>query len=134
MDPYALFVLGALAVLLVVLWMLGASSPRAGPELLDRGAHHRYEQQMLAEIEDLDQMLALANERRRRRGAPELTEHGLRRQVAEDLTGALREREARLAEADLRELVDARNARRRKRGEAELSVEQVKAEVERWRA
>lgn len=134
MDPFALLVFSGLALLVLVLWLLGAHHPRSSNDLLARDVGRRYEQQMLAEVEDLDQMLALTNERRRRRGRPELTEHALHRRVAEDLTDAQRRREATLAAADLQELVDARNARRRKRGEPEMTVAEVRAEVERWHA
>jgi hypothetical protein len=132
-DPFAVVILGGIAVLVLALFLLGRYFPGSGAEQLDWGVRNTYEQKVFAEIEDLDQMLEAANVRRRRRGEAELTEHALHKRVQEDMTEAQRLREAHLAEVDLQQLLDAKNERRRRRGLPPVTLEEVKAEVERWR-
>jgi uncharacterized protein YkwD len=132
-DPFAVVILGGIAALVLALYLLGRYFPGSGAEQLDWGGRGMYEKKVYAEIEDLDQMLEAANARRRARGAPELTEHGLHQQVQADMTEAQRSREGHLAEQDLQQLLDAKNERRRRRGLPPVTLDEVKAEVERWR-
>jgi hypothetical protein len=132
-DPFAVIILGGVVALVLALFLLGRYFPGSGAEQLDWRPARSYDQKVLAEIEDLDQMLEAANERRRRRGEPELTEHALHQRVHEDMVASNREREAHLAEEDLQQLLDAKNERRRRRGLPPVTLEEVKAEVERWR-
>jgi hypothetical protein len=132
-DPFAVIILGGIAALVLALFLLGRFFPGSGAEQLDWRRGGSYDQKVLAEIEDLDQMLEAANVRRRRRGEPELTEHALHERVREDMTEAEKRREAHLAEEDLQQLLDAKNARRRRRGLPPVTLDEVKAEVERWR-
>ena len=133
MDPFAVIILGGVAALAVALYLIGRFFPGSGAEQLDWKPARSYDQKVLAEIEDLDQMLEATNARRRRRGEPELTEHALHQRVREDMTEAQKAREAHLAEEDLQQLLDAKNERRRRRGQPPVTLEEVKAEVERWR-
>jgi hypothetical protein len=132
-DPFAVIILGGVAALAIALYVLGRYFPGSGAEQLDWRPGRSYDQKVIAEIEDLDQMLEAANVRRRRRGKPELTEHGINQRVREDMTAAQREREAHLAQEDLQQLLDAKNARRERRGLPPVTLDEVKAEVERWR-
>jgi hypothetical protein len=132
-DPFAVIILGGVAALVLALFLLGRYFPGSGTEQLDWRPSRSYDQKVLAEIEDLDQMLEATNARRRRRGEPELTEHALHERVREDMELANKEREADLAEEDLQQLLDAKNERRRRRGLPAVTLEEVKAEVERWR-
>jgi hypothetical protein len=132
-DPFAIIILGGTAALVLALYLLGRYFPGSGAEQLDWRPSRTYDQKVMAEIEDLDQMLEAANVRRRRRGKPELTEHGINQRVREDMTAAQKEREAHLADEDLQQLLDAKNARRERRGLPPVTLEEVKAEVERWR-
>jgi hypothetical protein len=132
-DPFAVIILGGVAALVLALFLLGRYFPGSGAEQLDWRPSRSYDQKVLAEIEDLDQMLEATNARRRRRGEPELTEHALHERVREDMQLANKEREAHLAEEDLQQLLDAKNERRRRRGLPPVTLEEVKAEVERWR-
>jgi hypothetical protein len=132
-DPFAVIILGGVAALVLALFLLGRYFPGSGAEQLDWRPSRGYDQKVLAEIEDLDQMLEATNARRRRRGEPELTEHALHERVREDMTLANKEREAHLAEEDLQQLLDAKNERRRRRGLPPVTLEEVRAEVERWR-
>ncbi|MCW3065630.1 MAG: hypothetical protein JWN32_2802 [Solirubrobacterales bacterium] len=133
MDPFAVIILGGVAALVVALYVLGRFFPGSGADQLDWRPARTYDQKVLAEIEDLDQMLEATNVRRRRRGDPELTEHALHQRVREDMTEAQKRREAHLAEEDLQQLLDAKNERRRRRGLAPVTLDEVRAEVERWR-
>jgi uncharacterized protein YkwD len=134
MDPFAVVILGGLLGLIIFCLLLGKLYPGSGADVLDWRPSRSYEQRVAAEIEDLDQMLEAANMRRRRRGEAELTEHTIHERVRQDRTEAQKRRDAYLDEQDLEQMVEARNARRRARGLPEMSVEDVRAEVAKWRA
>ena len=88
---FGLFVLGCFVVLIAMLLVIGRLYPGTGAEQLDWKPTRSYEQQIELELEDVEQMLELQNERRRRAGRPELTEDSVRAEVeAEE-----RERRAR---------------------------------------
>jgi hypothetical protein len=67
-DPFAVIMLGGVAAVVVVLYLIGRLQPDAPHRSAEGG-----ERRVLAELEDLDQMLAAANARRRARGEAELT-------------------------------------------------------------
>jgi hypothetical protein len=126
-DPFALVLLGGLAALILWIWLLGKYYPGNGLEQLGlRSAREITETREALDAEDLDQMLAAANERRRRRGEREVSVHDLELQVMEDLGEQRRRREAYLADRELDELLEATNARRRARG----LPERTRAEAE----
>jgi hypothetical protein len=88
---FALFVVVGFAILIGLLLIVGRLYPGSGAEQLDWKPTRSYEDEVRLELEDVDQMLELQNERRRRKGRPELTEEGVRAEVeAEE-----RERRAR---------------------------------------
>jgi hypothetical protein len=97
--------------------LLGLRSPREIVE--DRAA---------LEAEDLGQMLAAHNARRRRRGESAQTVEDIELIVAAGLRDQRRRREALLADRDLEQLLDATNARRRARGLPERTRDQVRAQ------
>ncbi|MDX8150873.1 hypothetical protein SK069_04650 [Patulibacter brassicae] len=66
------------------LFLLGLLWPGNGSAQLDWKPTRSAEQAAVDEIEDLQQMLNATNERRRRRGAPDLTEASLEQQVVAD--------------------------------------------------
>jgi hypothetical protein len=78
---FALLVMGAFAVLIAVLLAIGRYYPGSGAEQLDWQPTRSYEDEVRLELEDIDQMLELQNERRRRSGRPELTEDEVRAEV-----------------------------------------------------
>ena len=128
MDAFAIVLLGAIAALVLWVWLLGKYFPGSGVEQLGlRTARQITEDREALEAEDLSQMLAAHNERRRRRGKPEVTVHELELQVASDLNEQRRRSEEYLADRDLAELLEATNARRRARG----LPERTRADVER---
>jgi hypothetical protein len=127
-DAFAIVLLGAIAALVLWVWLLGKYFPGTGVEQLGlRSARQITEDREALEAEDLSQMLAAHNERRKRRGQPEVTVHDLELQVASDLNEQRRLREEYLADRDLDQLLEATNARRRARGLPERS----RADVER---
>lgn len=129
MDAFAIVLLGAIAALVLWVWLLGKYFPGSGLEQLGmRSAREIVEDREALEAEDLSQMLAAHNERRRRRGKPEMTVADLELQVMDDVNEQRRRSESYLADRDLDELLEATNARRRARGEPERTREEVKRE------
>lgn len=128
-DAFAIVLLGGLAALILWVWLLGRYFPGSGMEQLGlRSARQITEDREALEAEDLSQMLAAHNERRRRRGKPEVTVGDIEMQVASDLREQRARRDALMADRELDELLEATNARRRARGEPERTREQVKRE------
>jgi hypothetical protein len=85
-DPFALVLLGGLAALLFCVWLLGKYYSGSGLEQVGlRSAREISENREALEAEDLQQMLAAHNARRRARGQPEVTVAGLEQRVMEDL-------------------------------------------------
>jgi hypothetical protein len=83
-DPFTLVVVGGLAVLVLVFWLLGKYYPGSGLEQLGlKSARELTERREELEAEDLDQMLRAHNARRRARGEPELTAEQLEARVLE---------------------------------------------------
>jgi hypothetical protein len=78
---FALFVVGAFIVLVGVLVAIGRYYPGTGAEQLDWRPTRSHEDEVRLELEDIDQMLELHNERRRRSGRPEITEEDVRAEV-----------------------------------------------------
>lgn len=128
-DPFALVLLGALAAVILWVWVLGRYYPGSGMEQLGlRSAREISENREALDAEDLEQMLAAHNERRRRRGDPDLTVGDLEMRVLEDQNEQRRRREELSAERDLDQLLDATNARRRARGLPERTRADVRRE------
>jgi hypothetical protein len=78
---FGLFVLGGFAILIAMLLAIGRLYPGTGAEQLDWKPTRSYEDEIQLELDDIQQMLELQNERRRRRGTPELTEDQVRLEV-----------------------------------------------------
>ena len=78
---FAVAVTIGLLALVGVLLLIGRFYPGSGAEQLDWKPARSPEDEIALELEDIDQMLEAQNERRRRRGQPELTEDGLRAEV-----------------------------------------------------
>ena len=130
LDPFVVIMTVLVGGLLIVLILLGLFYPGSGAAQLDWRPTRSAEQQVQNEIDDLDQMHEAANERRRARGAAELTEESLHAQVREDLKETVKRREGYMAEIEIAQMLDAANARRRERGERELSIDELRAELE----
>lgn len=84
MDEFAVFVFGALVVVVLIFLALGRWYPGSGAEQVDWRPTRSPELEAELELEDLGQMLEAQNERRRASGRPELIEEGMRERVAAD--------------------------------------------------
>jgi hypothetical protein len=128
-DAFALVLLGGLAALILWVWILGKFYPGSGLEQLGlRSARQITEAREELEAEDLSQMLAAHNERRRRRGQADVTVADLERQVHNDMGEVRRRREQYLADRELDQLLEATNERRRARGVPERTRDEVRRE------
>jgi len=130
-DPFAVIMLGGVAGLIVVLVLLGRYHPRSGADVLDWHPTRSVETEILNEFEDVDQMIEAQNERRRRRGEPEMTERDVRERVAADQRAADARRERYLEQEDVEQMLEAKNARRRARGLPEIAEEDYRAQIAR---
>jgi hypothetical protein len=124
----------------LVAWVvfLGLYHPRSGADVLDWRPTRSPELEAQNEVDDLDQMLEATNERRRRRGEPELTEETLQARVLEDRREQQRlhaqyvadsESEADV-QADIAQMLARVNEGRRRRGEPELTADEYRAQLE----
>jgi hypothetical protein len=126
--------------LLVWVIILGLYHPRSGADVLQWRPTRSPELEAQNEIDDLEQMLQAANERRRARGEPELTEEMLEARVLEDRREQHRLREAYLAAgddeseeavaADIAQMLARVNEGRRRRGEPEFTLDQYLARLQ----
>ena len=86
MDAFAIVIFGGIAALVLWVWILGRYFPGSGMEQLGmKSAREIVETREELEAEDLQQMLAAHNERRRRRGKAEVSVDDIELQVASDL-------------------------------------------------
>jgi hypothetical protein len=128
-DPFAAIILGGLVVIVVSVWLVGRYYPGSGLEEMGlRSAREIHETREALEAEDLDQMVAARNARRRARGLPEESATQLEMRVSTDLRNQERRRQAYLEDRELDQLLEATNRRRRARGEPERTREQVREE------
>ena len=126
----------------LLLWVifLGLYHPRSGADVLDWQPTRSPELEAQNEIDDMDQMLEAANQRRRARGERELTEQDLEARVLEDRREQHARREAYLRDqadesdadvaADVQQMLDRVNEGRRRRGEPELTAAEYRARLE----
>ena len=129
MDGFAIVLLGAIAALVLWLWLLGRYFPGSGLEQVGlRPARQIIEERERLEAEDLDQMMAAHNARRRRRGEDEMTVADFELRVADDLRDQRRRSREYLADRDVEELLEVTNARRRARGLPERTRDDVERE------
>ncbi|HTT29271.1 MAG TPA: hypothetical protein VMG37_12740 [Solirubrobacteraceae bacterium] len=93
MDSFTLVVVGGLAALGFVFWLLGRYYPGSGLEQVGlKSARELHERREALEAEDLDQMLAAHNERRRARGEAEISAEELESRVLRELSEGPRRR------------------------------------------
>jgi hypothetical protein len=115
--------------MVLAVYLVGRFYPGSGlNELGMKTARQITETREALEAEDLEQMLAAHNARRRARGEEEVTAGELELRVARDLREQESRREAFLADNELDQLLEATNARRRARGEAPRTREEAMRE------
>ena len=135
MDPFVVVILGGVAVIVIFVLLLGRFYPGSGADVLDwKPNHAALETQIENELDDIDQMLEAANERRRRRGKPELTERQLRADVAAEQRALNPRREERLEREEIDQLLALKNERRRAKGQPEITEEEFRASLQGGRA
>jgi hypothetical protein len=130
MDPFALIMTGIVGGLLIILLLIGWFHPRSGAEVLEWRPTRSPELEAQNEIDDLDQMLAAANAKRRAKGRPELTEVELQERLSEDTRDAVAARDDYLKDADIAQMLAAKNARRKRRGLEPIDEAAYLAELE----
>jgi hypothetical protein len=122
-DPFALVLLVGIVGLVLAVWLLGRFYPGSGLEQLGlRSAREIMETREALEAEDLDQMLAAHNARRRARGERELSADELEARVASELAEQRRRSEVYRADRETDELRELLDARRRERSRPELET------------
>jgi hypothetical protein len=130
MDPFAVIILGGLAGVIVACLLLGRFYPGNGSDVLDWHPTRSPEAEAQNEIDDLEQMLEAANRRRRRRGAPELTEESMRRQVAAH-TRETHERSDQYSESqEIAQMLEIKNRRRARKGLPAITEAEFRAGLE----
>jgi hypothetical protein len=126
--------------LLVWVIFLGLYHPRSGADVLQWRPTRSPELEAQNEVDDLEQMLQAANERRRARGEAELTEEMIEARVMEDRREQHKLRAAYLAAtddeseesvaADIAQMLARVNEGRRRRGESEWSLDEYRARLD----
>lgn len=129
MDPFVVIMLGGTGGLVVALLLLGRFYPGSGAEQVDWRPTRSAELEVQNEIDDLDQMLAATNARRRARGKPELTEDSLAREIAQETALAHKRRDDYVDDLEIAQMLDAKNARRLRKGLPALSLEDYKRQI-----
>ncbi len=129
MDPFAVIILSGIALIVVSVWLVGRYYPGSGLEQVGlRSAREISETREELEAQDLEQMLAAHNARRRARGEAEVTAADVELRVANDMREQQRQRERYLADRELDQLLEVTNKKRRARGLPERTREQAREE------
>ncbi len=123
MDPFLLIMIAVVGGLLVALFLLGLFYPGSGAAQVDWKPTRSPEVEVQNEIDDVAQMQAAINAKRRARGAPDLTEAHVRGQVSEHLRIQVEQHEDALVQQDIAQMLEVKNARRRAKGQAEITRE-----------
>jgi hypothetical protein len=84
MDEFSVFVFAMIVVIVLIFLAIGKWYPGSGAEQVDWKPTRSPELEIELELDDVDQMIEAQNERRRARGAPEITEEDVQAQVDED--------------------------------------------------
>ena len=117
-------IIGIVLLFLLAVVLLGVFYPGSGADQLDWKPTRSPELEAQNDIDDLAQMQAAINAKRRARGASEISEGQLREQLDQDRA----EQASRLAEVaadqEVEELLALKNRRLRERGEPELTREE----------
>jgi hypothetical protein len=128
-DPFVAVMLLLVGGLFVGVILLGIFYPGSGADQLDWRPTRSAEVEYTNELDDLEQMAEAVNSRRRARGEPELTEHGLREEVQADLAKIVARGEDALAEQDIEQMLELKNRRRARKGLEPLTRGQLEREL-----
>jgi hypothetical protein len=133
-SSFTIVMVGIGAGVLVSLVLLGLMHPRTAAQTVEWKPTRSPELEVQNEIDDLDQMLEAANARRRRRGAPELTEDSVRASLSAEQAGSAKRRDAYLADLEIEQMLAVKNERRRAKGLPEITAAEYRAQIEGERA
>ena len=121
---------GLVGGLLVALILLGLFYPGSGADQVNWRPTRSVEVEVQNEIDDLDEMLAATNAKRRARGVEDLTEEHMHARVAADRAKADAHREAYLGELEIEQMLEIKNERRARKGLEPITAAQYRAELE----
>ncbi len=116
-----MIIIGLVVLGLVAVVLLGIFYPGSGADQLDWKPTRSPELEAQNEIDDLAQMQAAVNAKRKARGADELSEREVRERVDMDREEQAARLDAEMADAEIDDLLALKNRRRRDRGEPELT-------------
>ena len=119
-----MIIIGLVVLGLVAVVLLGIFYPGSGADQLDWKPTRSPELEAQNEIDDLAQMQAAVNAKRKARGADELSERQVRARVDADREEQAARLDAEMADAEIDDLLALKNRRRRDRGEPELTREE----------
>jgi uncharacterized protein YkwD len=125
-EIFALVMVGIFVLMVVFIILLGIFYPGSGAEQLQWRPTRSPEQEAENEVDDVAQMLEATNERRRKRGLPDLTEEGVTARVHSDKRAIEKMRVDHTLDLELEQVLEARNERRRKRGLPELTLAELR--------
>lgn len=129
-ELFALVMVGIFVLMIVFVVLLGIFYPGSGAEQLGWRPTRTPEQDMENEVDDVAQMLEATNERRRKRGLPDLTEEGITQRVHHDKREIAKMRSQHTLDLELEQVLEARNDRRRKRGLPEMTLDELRASLD----
>lgn len=130
MDPFAVIMLGGTAGVVIALLLLGRFYPGSGADVLDWKPTRSPETEAQNDVDELEQLMAVANRRRRRLGQVELTEDTLDQLVVESSQERTRRSEEYLADLEIEQMLDVKNKRRAAKGLPPITVAEYKARIE----
>jgi hypothetical protein len=128
-DPIVVVMLALGGGLFLFVIALGLFYPGSGADQVDWKPTRSAEVEYQNEIDDLEQMQAAVNAKRRARGAADLTHADVQAQVAADLRERVEQADDVLIEEDIEEMLAVKNARRAKKGLPPLTRADYEREV-----
>ncbi|CAA9527538.1 MAG: hypothetical protein AVDCRST_MAG85-3379 [uncultured Solirubrobacteraceae bacterium] len=129
-EIFVWIMVGIFGLLFVMVILLGIFYPGSGAGQLDWKPTRSPEVEAQNEVDDIAQMLAATNAKRRRRGEKDLTEEGMNARVHEELRLQAEMRDRTVLDSEMVQLLDARNERRRKRGLPEMTLDEFRASLD----
>jgi len=128
-DPIVLVMLVIGGGLFLFVIALGVFYPGSGADQVDWRPTRSAELEHQNEIDDLDQLQAAVNAKRRARGAADLSHADVQAQVDADLRERLERADAELLDEDIGEMLAVKNERRARKGLPPLTREDYEREV-----
>ncbi len=128
-DPFVLIMVAVVGGLLVALILLGLFYPGSGAAQVDWRPTRSPEVEYQNELDDVAQMQAAINAKRRARGLGDLTEEHVRTQVSEDLRAQVERHDDALVQQDIAEMLAVKNERRRAKGLPEITREEFERDL-----